>query len=102
MNNSHIYEAKIVNVFNSSSFCLLIDLGFNVFVIKEVELFGVKSLEIDDNKKASLKNLLLNKKVRVKSYKNKDKYLVEISLEVSDLTVNLSTYLLFLGYVEAI
>lgn len=102
MNNGYIYKAKILNVFDSSSFCLLIDLGFNVFIIKEVELFGVKSVEIDDNVKSFLKELLINKEVRIKAYKNKDDYLVEISAEISDSVVNLSSYLFSLGYVKKI
>lgn len=102
MNNNNIYKAKILNVFGPSSFCLLIDLGFNVFIIKEVELFGVKSLEIDDHAKDFLKEMLLNKEVRIKSYKHEDKYLVEISIEISDSIVNLSSYIFSLGYVKEI
>ena len=102
MKSNNIYKAKILNVFGSSSFCLLIDLGFNVFVIQEVELFGVKPLEIDDEAKNSLKNLLVNKQVRIKSYKNEDKYLVEISAEMLGSIINISSYLSSLGYVKKI
>jgi hypothetical protein len=80
----------------------LIDLGFNVFVIQEVELFGVNPLEIDDEAKKSLKNLLVNKEVRIKSYKNEDKYLVEISAEMLGSIINISSYLSSLGYVKKI
>ena len=102
MKSDNIYKAKILNVFDSSSFSLLIDLGFNVFVIKEVELFGVKSLEIDDEAKSSLKSLLINKEVRIKSYKNEDKYLVEISAEMLGSIINISSYFYSLGYVKKI
>ena len=97
-----IYKAKIINISNPSSFSLLIDLGFDHFVIKRVELFRVKPIKIDDNAKSFLKNLLLDKEVVIKSYKGIDKYIVEISAEISGSTVNLSSYLISLGYATKI
>jgi hypothetical protein len=102
MKSDYIYRAKIVNICNPSSFSLLIDLGFDHSVIKKVELFRVKPVEIDDNAENFLNNLLINKEVLIKSRKSGNKYIVEISAEISGSKVNLSSYLLSLGYVEKI
>jgi hypothetical protein len=102
MKSNNIYKAKILNVFDSSSFCLLIDLGFDSFIIREVNLFGVKPLEIDNETKESLKSLLINKQVHIKSYKENDKYLVDISAEMLGSIINISSYFSSLGYVKKI
>jgi hypothetical protein len=102
MKNNYIYKAKIINISDPSSFSLLIDLGFDHSVIKKVELFRVKPVEIDDNAKNFLNNLLINKEVLIKSHKNNNKYIVEISAEISGSMLNLSSYLLSLGYVSKI
>ena len=94
------YNATVLDVYDGDTITLLIDVGFNIHLKQKCRLYGIDTPELrTKNKKEKelaikardyLKELILNKKVKIKTYKD-DKYgrmLADIYLD--DIYVNMN------------
>lgn len=96
----YIYNARVVSVYDSDTCTLKIDLGFRVEHVIQVRLSGIDTPEMNGpNKQAGLaardylKELLVDKKFLVKTYKDKKekygRYLAEIFVDGKDVATML-------------
>jgi len=74
----HIYNAKIIEVYDGDTVTAIIDLGFYTFVRVKLRLQGIKAPEVRGAEKYKglivkdiLAGLVLNRKVEVKTFKDK-------------------------------
>lgn len=89
------YKGTIVSVYDADTCTVLLDLGFNTFRKERVRLYGIDTPELRTrNKKEKeagyfardfVRELILDKEVTIKTYKDKKgkfgRYLVEIILD---------------------
>lgn len=107
---TYIYSAKIISVYDGDTFKAEVDLGFRSSIIIDIRLFGVDAPEIKGEErdqglivKEFVENLILNKDVIIKTYKDpKDsfkRWLAEVQYDFGEEYPNdLSSLLLIKGF----
>lgn len=107
---TYTYSAKIIDVYDGDTFTALVDLGFRASIVITIRLFGVDAPEIKGEErerglmvKKYVEDLILNKDVIIKTYKDpKDsfkRWLAEIQYDFGNEYPNdLSSLLLIKEY----
>jgi len=99
MENLYQYKARIIDVYDGDTATAIVDLGFHVSKKIKMRFYGIDTPEIRGEErdlglisKQRVVDLILNKEVMIKTYKDKkDKYgrwLAEIYLPGDDKSVN--------------
>lgn len=93
------YRAKVIDVYDGDSITAIVDLGFKISFKIKIRLYGINTPEIRGKErpeglvsKKRVQDLILNKDVIIKTYKDKTekygRYLGEIFLEKEEISIN--------------
>jgi len=98
------YNAKIISIYDGDTVTAEVDLGFNVAITEKFRLVRINAPEVrgeerEDGLKSRdrLRELILNKKVTIKTLKDRKgkygRYLAEIYINQDDETTNVNDWL---------
>lgn len=101
------YDATVISVYDGDTITCLVDLGFKVSVVKKIRLYGINTPEMRGEEKEFgkvvrdyLRNIILGKKVKLKTIKDKTgkygRYLATIFYE----NKNINKHLIEIGYAK--
>lgn len=104
----YTYSAKVISVYDGDTITIKIDLGFKITQEMKMRLYGLNAPEIRGierpfgiTSRDKLRQLILNKKVQIRTFKDKQgkfgRYICEVYLD----SVNINNFMITRGFAKA-